>query len=114
MGLPIVAALAWSYEITPGGIVPDEDRPGGVHMPRARRAVAPALVAGLVNDASAAVRREAVIALRFEKAEAMAPLWAQLAPGGDRLAGHLQILASVCNALHFAHSRGVLHREVAV
>ena len=25
MGLPIVAVLAWSYEITPGGIVPDED-----------------------------------------------------------------------------------------
>ena len=47
MGLPIVAALAWSYEITPGGIVPDEDRPGGVRLPRARRAVAPALVAGV-------------------------------------------------------------------
>ena len=47
MGLPIVAALAWSYEITPGGIVLDEERPGVVRLPRARRAVAPALVAGV-------------------------------------------------------------------
>ena len=31
---------------------------------------------------------------------------------GDRLSGHLQILALVCNALHFAHSRGFVHRDV--
>lgn len=30
----------------------------------------------------------------------------------DRLPGHLQILTAVCNALHFAHSRGVVHRDV--
>ncbi len=30
----------------------------------------------------------------------------------DRLAGHLQILISVCNALHFAHSKGVIHRDI--
>jgi hypothetical protein len=30
----------------------------------------------------------------------------------DRLAGHLQILTQVCNALHFAHSRGFVHRDV--
>jgi serine/threonine-protein kinase len=30
----------------------------------------------------------------------------------NRLAGHLQILAAVCNALHFAHSRGVVHLDV--
>lgn len=30
----------------------------------------------------------------------------------DRLPGHLQILAAVCNALHFAHSRGFVHRDV--
>jgi TolB-like protein len=47
VGLPIVAALAWSYEITPGGIVLDEDRPGMMRLPRARRAIAPALVAGV-------------------------------------------------------------------
>lgn len=39
------------------------------------------------------------------------PLWAQLA-AHDPLEGHLQILVSVCNALHFAHSRGILHRDV--
>jgi TolB-like protein/Flp pilus assembly protein TadD/DNA-binding winged helix-turn-helix (wHTH) protein len=47
VGLPIVAALAWSYEITAGGIVLDEDRPGMMRLPRARRAIAPALVAGV-------------------------------------------------------------------
>ena len=47
VGLPIVAALAWSYEITPGGIVLDDGVPEGVKLPRARRAVAPAIVAGV-------------------------------------------------------------------
>ena len=42
IGLPIVATLAWSYEITPGGIVLDDGTPDGVKLPRARRAVAPA------------------------------------------------------------------------
>ncbi|MCB9635959.1 MAG: protein kinase [Sandaracinus sp.] len=30
----------------------------------------------------------------------------------DRLPGHLQILLVVCNALHFAHSRGFVHRDL--
>jgi len=30
----------------------------------------------------------------------------------DRLLGHLQILMQICNALHFAHSRGIVHRDV--
>lgn len=30
----------------------------------------------------------------------------------ERLPGHLQILVSLCNALSFAHSRGVVHRDV--
>jgi len=47
IGLPIVATLAWSYEITPGGIVLDDGAPDGVRLPRARRAVAPAIVAGV-------------------------------------------------------------------
>lgn len=47
VGVPIVAVLAWSYEITAGGIVLDEGLPRGVKLPRARRAVAPALVAGV-------------------------------------------------------------------
>jgi len=47
VGVPIVFVLAWSYEITPGGIVLDEGVPGGFKLPRARRALAPALVAGV-------------------------------------------------------------------
>jgi TolB-like protein/Flp pilus assembly protein TadD/DNA-binding winged helix-turn-helix (wHTH) protein len=47
IGLPIVTALAWSYEITPSGIVLDSDLPGNVHLPRARRAIAPAIVLGV-------------------------------------------------------------------
>jgi|APFre7841882724_1041349.scaffolds.fasta_scaffold01705_3 TolB-like protein/Flp pilus assembly protein TadD/DNA-binding winged helix-turn-helix (wHTH) protein len=47
VGLPIVFVLAWSYEITQGGIVLDQGVPGGFKLPRARRALAPALVAGV-------------------------------------------------------------------
>jgi TolB-like protein/Flp pilus assembly protein TadD/DNA-binding winged helix-turn-helix (wHTH) protein len=47
LGLPIVAALAWSYEITAGGIVADPGAAPGIRMPKARRALAPALVAGV-------------------------------------------------------------------
>jgi len=47
LGLPIVVVLAWSYEITPGGIVLDEGDRAGVAMPRARRAIAPVTVAGV-------------------------------------------------------------------
>jgi TolB-like protein/tetratricopeptide (TPR) repeat protein len=47
LGLPIVVVLAWSYEITPGGIVLDEGSEAGVRLPRARRAIAPAMVAGV-------------------------------------------------------------------
>jgi serine/threonine-protein kinase len=39
--------------------------------------------------------------------------WAPLLKShGDRLAAHLWILNAVCHALHFAHSRGVVHRDV--
>jgi len=47
LGLPIVAALAWSYEITPGGIVLDTGAATAVRLPRARRTIAPVLVTGV-------------------------------------------------------------------
>ncbi len=34
------------------------------------------------------------------------------APGRPPLEGHLRIVMQVCNALHFAHQRGVVHRDV--
>jgi len=46
VGLPIVTVLAWSYEITPGGIVLDGGGPNRITLPRPRRAVAPVVVAG--------------------------------------------------------------------
>lgn len=50
-GLPIVAALAWAYEITPSGVVLDAG-PGGQgvlpRLPRARQSIAPAIVAGVM------------------------------------------------------------------
>ena len=39
------------------------------------------------------------------------PTWTHRAVG-DRLAWHLQVLTQVCNAVHFAHSHGVLHRDI--
>ncbi len=47
VGLPIVTVLAWSYEITSAGVVLDPGLSGGIHLPRARRGVAPAMVAGV-------------------------------------------------------------------
>jgi TolB-like protein/Flp pilus assembly protein TadD/DNA-binding winged helix-turn-helix (wHTH) protein len=47
VGLPIVTVLAWSYEITAGGVVLDGGSPPGIRLPRARRAIAPAIVAGV-------------------------------------------------------------------
>jgi TolB-like protein/tetratricopeptide (TPR) repeat protein/DNA-binding winged helix-turn-helix (wHTH) protein len=47
VGVPIVAVLAWSYEITAGGIVLDHGLPSRVKLPPKRKAIAPALVAGV-------------------------------------------------------------------
>jgi TolB-like protein/Flp pilus assembly protein TadD/DNA-binding winged helix-turn-helix (wHTH) protein len=47
LGLPIVLVVAWNYEITPGGIVLDESGLGGLHLPRARRALAPVVLLGV-------------------------------------------------------------------
>lgn len=47
MGLPVVSVLAWSYEITPGGVVLDEGDSRAVRLPKARWAVAPVAVTGV-------------------------------------------------------------------
>ena len=53
LGLPIVIVLAWSYEITPSGIAIDSaDADVAVKLPRARRAVAPVVVAGVAAMAA--------------------------------------------------------------
>jgi serine/threonine-protein kinase len=40
------------------------------------------------------------------------PAWKRVPGEGDRLGAHLRILSSVCNALAYAHSRGIVHRDV--
>ena len=55
IGLPIVAALAWTYEITPQGIVLDAAGHGAaavVKLPRARQSLAPAIVVGVAAMAA--------------------------------------------------------------
>lgn len=40
------------------------------------------------------------------------PAWTRLGTIDDRRAFHVDILARVCDALAFAHSRGVIHRDI--
>jgi serine/threonine-protein kinase len=41
------------------------------------------------------------------------PLWSAIAPdAADRLDAHLEILMDVCNAAHFAHQKGFVHRDI--
>jgi serine/threonine-protein kinase len=41
------------------------------------------------------------------------PAWQRLIErSGDRLVASIEVLMSVCNAVHFAHSRGVIHRDI--
>lgn len=47
IGIPIVGMLAWAYEITPAGIALDAGDTARVHLPHARRAMAPLLVTGV-------------------------------------------------------------------
>jgi TolB-like protein/Flp pilus assembly protein TadD/DNA-binding winged helix-turn-helix (wHTH) protein len=54
IGLPIVTALAWTYEITEQGIVLDVSGDGAavVKLPRARQSLAPAIVVGVAAMAA--------------------------------------------------------------
>ena len=45
-------------------------------------------------------------------ANAEHPLWAILTANADRLTANLAILTHVCRTIEFAHSRGILHRDV--
>ena len=48
IGLPIVVVLAWTYEITPQGVVIDPGAAGAtVRLPRARQTIAPFVVVGV-------------------------------------------------------------------
>jgi len=40
------------------------------------------------------------------------PLWKQFVVRGDRLESNVRILLSLCDTLAYAHSRGVVHRDV--
>src|SRR4051812_46231698 len=41
------------------------------------------------------------------------PAWDRIAqPGTDRIETHVELLRQVCNAIAFAHRRGVLHRDI--
>ncbi len=49
MGIPIIVVLAWTYEITPDGVVRDSvDVAEASFLPPMRRAVAPAILVGVV------------------------------------------------------------------
>lgn len=40
------------------------------------------------------------------------PAWQDMPLPGDRLDAHLEILAEVCNAVEFAHSKGIVHCDI--
>ena len=54
IGVPIIIVLAWTYEITPGGVVRDSaDVAAALRFPNSHRAVAPAIIVGVIFMASA-------------------------------------------------------------
>jgi DNA-binding winged helix-turn-helix (wHTH) protein len=54
IGVPIIIVLAWTYEITPGGVVRDSADVAAAHrFPNSHRAVAPAIIVGVIFMASA-------------------------------------------------------------
>ena len=54
IGIPIIMVLAWTYEITSGGVVRDAADVAAAHrFPYSHRAVAPAIIVGVIFMASA-------------------------------------------------------------
>lgn len=40
------------------------------------------------------------------------PQWKKVAPDGDRIRFHVEVLIHLCRAVAYAHSRGVIHRDI--
>ncbi len=100
-GLPIVVVLAWTYEITPEGVVLDAGAPGSKRrLPRPRKSIAPFLVAGVALmalvtgfawwrslDVSAARSQEALALEPGVRSIAVLPLVDMSPAGGNTYLG---------------------------
>jgi hypothetical protein len=76
-------------------------------------AIVPVHVLGLDKQGRPAMVMKRIEGVEWERLarDPNHPGWAGW-PGSaeDRTPGHLQIFIAICNAVHFAHSRGIIHR----